>query len=243
MGGVSNRPQMEGMGGWMRDIERRLVQEERRPSIRSAQQILGPGFGPFATEIVDWNSDEALFTGQFYSLVGSLNSPDPLDAWIGETHSISSGSGVQVLSAFLGGDARYHRSFITIPGSLATYSAWLPIEGTWAPWTPTVTAETGTITTSSSSDCEWTQIGLTAIARGSLIITTVGSGAGGLRFTLPVAPGSGAKHIGTGRESQATGALLQVTYVSGSTAQIVDYANTGILASGRTADFLVEYKV
>lgn len=61
---------------WMRDIEKRILNEERRPSIRSASDLMGPGAGPYAILTVDWNADETTFNGWFYSEPGAQNSPD-----------------------------------------------------------------------------------------------------------------------------------------------------------------------
>lgn len=74
--------------------QKRLMHLERRPSITSAAQILGPGSGPFAVLINDWDEEEATFTGVFCSAPGAMHAPDtegdPPDTpstmyWIGET--------------------------------------------------------------------------------------------------------------------------------------------------------------
>lgn len=62
---------------------RRLRQQERRPSVTTAAEILGPGFGPTATQVLDWSSEDAVFGGFFWSDVGALNSPDTAKRWIG----------------------------------------------------------------------------------------------------------------------------------------------------------------
>lgn len=96
MGGSNSwRANITG-GDWMRDVEKRILHEERRPQIRSASDLLGPGFGPYANQTFDWNSDEALFTGSFFSTAGAVvNSPDPAKFWIGEVLSQADGYGIQ----------------------------------------------------------------------------------------------------------------------------------------------------
>ena len=84
MGGQNSwRIPDDSMSDYMRQQEKRLLHEERRPLIRSAAALLGPGFAPFAVPLVDWNADETLFNGHFYSDAGAQNSPDILRAWIG----------------------------------------------------------------------------------------------------------------------------------------------------------------
>jgi hypothetical protein len=87
---------------WMQNIEKRMLNEERRPLISSATDLMGPGAGPFANRVLDWNSDEAAFTGVFYSVPegGQANSPDNTLSWIGEVFSIEDGSGFQRLTQF-----------------------------------------------------------------------------------------------------------------------------------------------
>jgi hypothetical protein len=54
----------------------------------------------------------------------------------------------------------------------------------WASWTPTVTASTGTFTTTSSV-CTFKTIGKTVHMRGAITITSIGTASGVLKFTLP----------------------------------------------------------
>jgi hypothetical protein len=63
---------------------------ERRPAVTSATQILGPGAGPFAVLLNDWDEEEGTFTGIYCSEPGSRHAPDaPAGAstmyWMGET--------------------------------------------------------------------------------------------------------------------------------------------------------------
>lgn len=87
---------IQGMDDWMRSTEKRLSHEERRPVIRRASDLLGPGFtGPYATEVTDWNAEEARYNGFFYSDVGADNSPDETKVWIGTCVATRLGHGLQ----------------------------------------------------------------------------------------------------------------------------------------------------
>lgn len=69
----------------LRDHSKRVTHLERRRQITSADELLGPGFGPAALQVMDWNSEEASFNGYFFSEVGAINSPNTMKAWIGFT--------------------------------------------------------------------------------------------------------------------------------------------------------------
>jgi hypothetical protein len=57
--------------------------------------------------------------------------------------------------------------------------------GAWTAWTPTVTSETGTITTLGTVDCAYVLLGKTLMGRISIQITTKGTAAGNMNVTLP----------------------------------------------------------
>jgi hypothetical protein len=102
----------------------------------------------------------------------------------------------------------------------------------WTAWTPTVTAETGTFTSASASG-QYISAGKLVIWRCVVTVTTVGTAANGLRFTLPVTCISSGTYIGNGRASGGTQA--QVTANTGTTAQAVRYDNASIIATGTHA--------
>jgi len=70
MGGQSSGRQLIDTDDWMRRIEKRLMHEERRPQIRTASDLMGPGLGPKAVQLFDWNDDITLFNGFFWSEPG-----------------------------------------------------------------------------------------------------------------------------------------------------------------------------
>lgn len=84
-----------------RNMQKRMHRQERRPSgFTSASQMLGPGAGPFAVLINDWNDEAATFTGVFYSTPGAMNAPDadgdppgtPSTVyWLAETYGVDVG--------------------------------------------------------------------------------------------------------------------------------------------------------
>jgi len=126
VGGQNNWTIDVDANDWMRGVEKRVLHEERRPQVRSASDLLGPGFAPYATPINDWNTDTAAFNGYFWTPVGALNSPDGARQWIGTTVAYSDGSGVQEVSekGFAGSPPdRYIRTFRT-QGGIRVYSAW-----------------------------------------------------------------------------------------------------------------------
>jgi hypothetical protein len=85
---------------WMRQIEKRLMSEERRPQVNQASDLLGPGSAPRAVLVNDWNSAEATFVGVFYSTpaTGTQNSPNDALYWLGETFGDPDGYGFQRLT-------------------------------------------------------------------------------------------------------------------------------------------------
>ena len=106
---------------WMRDIEKRILNEERRPIIRAASDLMGPGAGPYAIQTVDWNADETTFNGWFYSEPGAQNTPDYSLYWIGTTEGIADGNGYELVRKYdpvtgidVTGDS-YVRFFYTLP--------------------------------------------------------------------------------------------------------------------------------
>lgn len=120
----TNRPQPQNFSDWMRDSERRMAQVERHGQIRSAKQLLGPGFGPYAMELQDWNSPDAIFTGQFFSRPGGLNSPDTAEWWVGETLSVPEGHGVQFATRIVtGASETFSRRFSSLTGTV-TFESW-----------------------------------------------------------------------------------------------------------------------
>lgn len=100
-------------------------------------------------------------------------------------------------------------------------------------WSPTITAETGTLTTTSAAG-RYLALGDLVIYTVSITITTVGTGANGLRFSIPLNIHSDWVNLGSARESAVTGFMCTVARVSANLAQIYKYDNTTIIGAGRT---------
>lgn len=112
---------------WVRDLERRSRHEARRPAPRSAVELLGPGFGPRAIEVADWNSDTASYNGYFWSKPTAVNGPSAA-YWMGQTISNADQQGFQQVTQFMGGaspPARRIRTFAPNVGGRRVYSAWV----------------------------------------------------------------------------------------------------------------------
>lgn len=101
----------------------------------------------------------------------------------------------------------------------------------WVAYTPVVTAGAGSFTTVSAVG-RYSQVGKTVVGTASITITSVGSGTGGVNFTLPVTAQSGVGYIGQGRADVLTGNMLQVKAGSTTIGTIFVYNNTGPAASG-----------
>lgn len=95
-------------------------------------------------------------------------------------------------------------------------------EGTW---TPTVTAGAGAITAYTASGY-YTKIGRSVECTATINITTNGTGADNIVYTLPFTAAAGPNFAGCGRETLATGNMLQAILGSGgSTATVFTYNN------------------
>lgn len=84
--------------------------------------------------------------------------------------------------------------------------------GAWTAYTPTVTASTGTFTTVSATG-RYCRIGKIVIVSVAVTITTNGTAAGSIVFTLPsglTSANGSPNYIGSGREGSLTGAMQQV---------------------------------
>lgn len=121
----------------MREVEKRVLHEERRPNIRTASDLMGPGLSPYSVLINDWNADETAFNGFFHTDPLALNTPDNTRYWMGTSQATPEGYGLQRVTEYQGGrtDATwprltYLRKFFTPPGAQRQFSAWRLDDGT-----------------------------------------------------------------------------------------------------------------
>jgi hypothetical protein len=114
---------------WFRSTEKRLMHEERRPMVREASSLLGPGFDQYAIQTFDWNATDCMSNGYFYSAAYQVqNSPDNNLDWMGITEGTSDGNGIQTVWQYkTGSDAdpivQYSRRFWS-SGGVTNYGAW-----------------------------------------------------------------------------------------------------------------------
>lgn len=122
--------------------------------------------------------------------------------------------------------------------NLATLST--QVGGAWVAWTPTVTAETGAIT-SYTAPGFYTVIGKTLHFELLVTITNKGTGAGALLFTPPVTPAR--SYWGTaGRESGVSGATFAVSGTT-SVASLLKYDNTTLIATNAVFKISGTYEI
>jgi hypothetical protein len=110
-------------------------------------------------------------------------------------------------------------------------------------YTPTVTASSGTLTTTSVS-ANYTRIGRQVTVNIQITLTNIGTASGALVATLPYTCGA-FPAIGAGREDQNTGNMLQARIPSGtpSSMSILTYSNTTVIANGNVAQITITYFV
>jgi hypothetical protein len=114
----------------MRDMEKRMLHEERRPLVTSAVDLLGPGISPNSVEIQDWSQSETSFNGMFHSLPGSQNSPAGTRYWMGTSQATSDGYGFEQVVEYNGGTTppvSYIRTFSPGTTGQRVFSAWAQV--------------------------------------------------------------------------------------------------------------------
>lgn len=139
------------MSGWsppatgidlISDMSRDVDQMRRRTRPPRAGQILGPGVAPQAVRIVDWNGDETLFNGFFYSELGALNGPNPAKRWMGTSEVTTDREGVQLVHEMGAVDGQvWRRTFTADVAGVRTFNPWRlqnapDTDGVWQEYTP-----------------------------------------------------------------------------------------------------------
>ena len=108
----------------------------------------------------------------------------------------------------------------------------------WTAYTPTVTAFSGTLTTVSATGRQKT-IGKSCTVSGSVTITTVGSGSGGVNVSLPFAPHASSIVASACREYGVSSNMALIEKLAGSTA----FAIYWTLVSGSAFSYSFTYEV
>ena len=101
-------------------------------------------------------------------------------------------------------------------------------EGTF---TPTVTAETGTIGATVVNSANYTKIGRLVSVTFDITITSAGTGTGGLKLSLPFSCVAGST-AGATREYQTTGYMGQVFRFDSTNVLVYNYINTTVISAG-----------
>jgi hypothetical protein len=137
------------MQDWMRGHEKRVMHQERRPQIKKASDLLGPGFAPTATHILDWNSEEARFNGFFWSSDEADNVPDEVGPWAWLGLTISTGHHGQQITWSHGGTeyTTYHRHFHVHSNQMPVFGEWVPLGSKRVGQVTTGTHVVGTVLT------------------------------------------------------------------------------------------------
>lgn len=105
--------------------KKQLQVADRRPLIRRASDIVGPGIAGQAVRLSDYNDLLATFNGFFSSAPGAANAPTPGEAYVGTVVSDSELGGVQTFTN-LETEFTYQRVFRRNPTDSSTvyWGAW-----------------------------------------------------------------------------------------------------------------------
>ena len=87
---------------------------DRRPVIRKASDLVGPGIGVNTVLVDDFNNTLATFNGYYSSEPGAANAPTVSGSFVGYTVSDSTLGGVQCVTELSTGD-EYRRTFTRAP--------------------------------------------------------------------------------------------------------------------------------
>lgn len=180
---------------YFRNQKKQLQIADRRPVIRKASDLVGPGIGVSAVRITDFNNSLAMFDGYYSSVPGAPHAPNSTDSFIGSTAMDDELGGRQVFASLDTGIV-YSRLFLRNPSdaSFISWGSWEvefdpdPAPRAWSAYTP-VWGSVGTAPTlgNGSISGKYFQNGLDVHVKASIAIgssTTLGSGA--YTISLPV---------------------------------------------------------
>lgn len=92
------------------DQKKQSAVESRRPVIRKASDLVGPGIGSAAVVIADFNNQLATYNGYFSAEVGALNAPNDTEQFVGFVTQDATMGGVQTFTGLDSG-TEYRRIF------------------------------------------------------------------------------------------------------------------------------------
>lgn len=98
---------------------------ERRPVIRRASDLVGPGIGAHAVRLTDYNNLLSTFNGYYSSAPETTNAPPGGEAFVGYVISDAELGGLQVFTGLTTG-TEYRRTFTRNPTDpeLITWGSW-----------------------------------------------------------------------------------------------------------------------
>jgi hypothetical protein len=141
-----------------------------------------------------------------------------------------------------------NNTVLTADSSTATGLKWATPSGgfpAWTSYTPTVTAQSGSITTYSASGW-YSQLGKTVVVQARVVISNAGTGSGTMIVTLPITAQtrSNAEWVGAAVEGQSSGHSGWASVLSAATAANVRSYNFGsFVNSNYITSFTVTYEV
>lgn len=100
----------------------------------------------------------------------------------------------------------------------------------WTSYTPTISAGSGSFTTTSSS-MRWKQVGKNIYISGSITITSVGTGSG-VYFTLPATANNTNGMVVFGREDAVNGKTVVGKFASTTLCSLIFYDNSATGGNG-----------
>ena len=127
MSGAQNWRAETDAGDYFGHRQKQLNLADRRPVIRRASDLVGPGIASSAVRLLDFNDPLATFNGFFSAASGATNGPDASQAHLGFISVDDELGGIQMFYGLSDGTAR-RRMFTRNPAD-ASSIVW----GTWAP--------------------------------------------------------------------------------------------------------------
>jgi hypothetical protein len=96
-----------------------LAFNDRKPLIRRASDLVGPGIAATCVRLTDYNDLLATYNGFFSSAPGANEAPEATDAYVGTVSGDAELGGVQTFTS-LDTEIRYQRVFRRNPSDAAT---------------------------------------------------------------------------------------------------------------------------
>lgn len=123
---AENWPIITDAGDYFGQEKKKVSLEQRRPQIRKASDLVGPGIAATAVRITDFNDTLATYNGFFSAKAGALNAPNGTHDFVGYTVADSEFGGMQVFRSMTSA-AQFVRMMRRNPGDpeFITWSSWV----------------------------------------------------------------------------------------------------------------------